>query len=86
MVKPHPLFNFWSADEVAECMDGVTEALYRRLYEVVEPRANTPGLDYREVNDSFDHCLGHGGWRKLTDAERKELNDLAVRYELALRG
>jgi hypothetical protein len=64
-------------------MDGVTEALYRRLYEVVEPRANTPGLDYREVNDSFDHCLGHGGWLLLTDMERLLLNDLAVRYELA---
>ena len=83
MVKPRPLFNFWSADEVAECMDGVTEALYRRLYEVVEPRANTPGLDYREVNDSFNHCLGHAGWLKLTDDERRQLNEIAAAFERA---
>ena len=81
MIRPHELFMYWSADEVAECMDGVSDALYRRLYEVAERRAATPGLDYREVNDSFGHCLGHAGWRKLTDAERQELNDLALVYD-----
>ena len=83
MIKPHGMFMYWSADEVAECMDGVTDALYRRLYEVVEPRANTPGLDYREVNDSFDHCLGHAGWLKLTDDERRQLNEIAAAFERA---
>jgi len=83
MIKPNGIFMYWSADEVAECMDGVTEALYRRLYEVVEPRANTPGLDYREVNDSFDHCLGHAGWLKLTDDERRQLNEIAAAFERA---
>jgi hypothetical protein len=83
MIKPHELFMYWSADQVAECMDGVPDDLCRKLYQVVEFAANTPGLDYREVNDSFDHCLGHAGWRRLTDTERQLLNDLAIRYELA---
>ena len=77
MIKPHTQFMYWSADEVAECLSGIPEALYRRLWEITQEPPNTPGLDYREVNDSFNHCLGHTGWHLLTEDEQRLLNGLA---------
>ena len=83
MIKPHTLFNYWSADEVAECLDGVPNELYHILWSITKVVSNTPGLDYREVPDSFDHCLGRpgNGWEKLAGEHQLLLNSLAKRYQ-----
>jgi hypothetical protein len=38
MIQPHSVFECMRADEVAECWDGVPEALYVKLWNDVVPR------------------------------------------------
>lgn len=77
-IAPHGLFTVMSADEVANCLEGVTEELFARLCELTIPRVNTPGLDYREIPDDFaDRCLALS-WDKLTPEQQATLNKLAV--------
>ena len=75
----HILFEVWSADTVAECLEGVTDDLYRRLWEL------TTGMPLpNEVNDNFpDYCLARS-WEKLTAEEQTFLNDLAEKHEKSL--
>lgn len=83
-IKAHGLFEVWSADEVAECLEGVgTGDLYRRLYELMVPRKPTPGLDYREIPDDFsDRCLANR-WDELSEEHQAWLNELAEKFEKA---
>jgi hypothetical protein len=77
--KPHILFEIWRPDEVAECLDGVTDELYKKLWTFVEdfkaPRPEvaeepTPGLD----------CLADF-WDRLTIPEQQHLNTLAQKQD-----
>lgn len=78
-IDPHGLFEVWSADETANCLNGVgIGELYNKLMDLTIPRQNTPGLDYRELPDDFgDRCLAKS-WDQLTEAEQLKLNELAV--------
>lgn len=80
-IKPHHLFKVWSADEVAECIGGVPDVLYKKLWSVMIERQPTPGLDYREIPDDFDdRCLAKS-WSEFTEAEQTKLNELADTHE-----
>jgi hypothetical protein len=37
-IKMPGLLNYWSVDELAECLDGVGEELYKKLYQVYSPK------------------------------------------------
>lgn len=62
------LLNYWTVDEVAECLDGVGDDLYRKLWSYItaETDSNPP--------------LAKVAWEALTHEEKAELV-LAVEQE-----
>ena len=64
-IKPNKVFEFWSCDEIAECVDGVSEDLYRSLWNKIDGRARRIVADRRI-------------WNKFSDEEKLELNSLKV--------
>ena len=78
--KPDKLFEITRADEVAECWEGVSDALYRALWNKVVP-AMKP-LNNIEDSGPFDHVgveslASH--WALLSEDEQAELNRLAAK-------
>lgn len=76
MTTPDTLFTVWSPDEVAECLDGVSTDLYRRLWSLVRL---VPALtaDDETPDCGFKRSLSHV-WQHLTESEQTELNSLAT--------
>lgn len=76
--NPHDLFTVWSPDAVAECMDGVSDDLYRRLWALT---ADVPSLtEFDETPDcQFKRALSVV-WHLLTPAEQVQLNTLAAAH------
>ena len=73
---PHDLFDVWSPDDVAECMDGVSDDLYRRLWSLTKEVPSLTAED--ETPDcQFKRALAHV-WHHLTEREQVELNMLAA--------
>tara|TARA_R100000655_G_scaffold42065_1_gene77985 strand:+ start:1381 stop:1587 length:207 start_codon:yes stop_codon:yes gene_type:complete len=64
-IEPNKVFEFWSCDEVAECVEGVSENLYRSLWNKIDGRARRIVADKRI-------------WNKFSDEEKLELNSLKV--------
>jgi hypothetical protein len=81
-IQPHPLFKLHTADEVAECWEGVPEALYLKLWNVIVPKQKE--IPNREDNGPAD-VIGIGNlaahWKLLTDDEQKLLNGLAEKKQ-----
>ena len=85
MIHPNSQFRYWRADQVAECLDGIPDSLYQRLWHITQPEPVTPGLDYGETPpDSWDHCLAAQGWSLLTEDQQRLLNQLMEQYHAAL--
>jgi len=76
--KPNPVFESIRADEVAECWDGVPEALYLKLWNEIVPLQEE--IPNREDSGPHDH-IGHENlashWALLTEEEQELLNKLA---------
>ena len=43
-IKPDTIFEFWTVDEVAECMDGISDNLYKSLWNKASQRVNVSEL------------------------------------------
>ncbi len=83
-MKPNFLFTVWSPDTVAECLEGVTDSLYRRLWELTEEVPASMDAETREwmcADDGWsERCLAKV-WKRLTPEEQKVLNHLAAEEE-----
>ena len=81
-IKPHAAFKTVRADEVAECWNGVPEALYVTLWNDVVP--HQAPIANREDSGPHDH-VGHANlashWHRLTVEDQKLLNELAAKNE-----
>lgn len=79
MTNPVTLFTVWSPDDVAECLDGVSDDMYARLWELT---AQVPSLtaDDETPDCQFKRALS-AVWHLLTPAEQVELNLLAAKHE-----
>jgi hypothetical protein len=75
--KPHSAFSYHTPDEVAECWDGVSKALYAKLWSLTELVPPIPNI---EDSGPHDH-VGHGNladlWDHLSEDEAITLNELA---------
>ena len=77
-MQPHGLFTVMRPDEVAECVEGVTDALYTSLWELVR---HYDGKPRSEVNDDFaDRALANW-WSELSEEHQTTLNELAVKHD-----
>jgi len=77
-IKPDYLFEVWSPDDVAECIDGVNATLYARLWSLVPllPRMTS---DDETPDCQFKRALSVV-WHHLTPAEQVQLNALAAAH------
>lgn len=78
-IKPHSIFTVWSPDEVAECMEGVSDALCQRLWDLVPEKY--------ESAETPDVCCNRAlvkVWRRLSAEDQTELNRLAEAHEAYL--
>jgi predicted transcriptional regulator len=77
MIKPHDLFNYRRADEVAECMEGVTEALYSTLWSDIVPHQSE---EFQETPEAgFEALANH--WRLLSEEDQLLLNAIAEKND-----
>lgn len=77
-IIPHDLFDVWSPDDVAECLDGLPDDLYRRLWSLTSEVPSLTASD--ETPDcQFKRALANV-WHHLTEREQVELNVLATRH------
>lgn len=81
MTKFPPMLEYWTADEVAECLDGLGNNLYIKLWSFVGAATNPTPLGGDGLNgtvetpdgrlDSANDDKTPHWWHKLTDDERK---------------
>lgn len=82
MPKPHDSFEYHRADEVAECWEGVPEALYLKLWNDIVPLQKAiPNLEDSGPHDHIGHENLASHWHMLNQAEQAFLNDLAVKRD-----
>jgi len=81
-IKRHGLFTCWRADEVAECLDGVPDSIYRFLWERIVPLQepiHTNDGEARFGEPTFDSPLSKF-WNKLPEEYKRQLNRLAEQH------
>lgn len=83
--RPDALFTFWSADTVAECLDGVPAEISAFLWnEIVplQPSRETPDGEPRwETPDGKSHNTNLAKhWKKIPLAYRRTLNEAADKH------
>jgi len=72
--------EYWTADEIAECLSGISTATSRRLWEFVGSDKDKPlggdGSDGTTEIPIVDDSYGNqpkAFWPKLTEAEKEEI-------------
>lgn len=80
MPQPNAAFKYLRADEVAECWAGITDELYRALWnKCVSKQKPLPNLD---DSGPYDHVGAESlasHWHRLTPEEQTLLNSLVDR-------
>lgn len=64
-VKMPGLLNYWSVDELAECLDGVGKELYAKLWSYIPEKGDGP--------------TGADVWNELTEEQQQRLADAVYR-------
>ncbi len=85
-MKANFQFELTRADEVAECWEGIPEALYIKLWnEIVPKQKPIPNIEDNGPHDviGIGNLASH--WDLLTEDEQKLLNDLAEKREAEAR-
>jgi len=79
-VKPHALFQVWSPDEVAECLEGIgNTGIYEKIWNKIVPIYDK--WPKSEVPDDFSRrCLAKW-WDLFTYEERIKLNAAAALHD-----
>ena len=77
MTTPHDLFKYRSADEVAECWDGVSAELYKALWNDVVHVMPVTDVGENDCYDFDDTNVLANYWHLLSEAHQVELNALA---------
>jgi len=79
MITPHEATAFYTPDQIAECMEGITDSSYMDLWSTVEhlPKISqaqmedgmTPS-DYRQI------CAVSTVWDRLEESTQKNVNEV----------
>lgn len=79
MPTPNDLFDVWSPDQVAECLDGVPTELYSKIWNEIVPLYD--GQERSEVPDDFGKRCLKNYWDKFTEEEQNQLNAAAEAHD-----
>jgi len=77
MIKPHELFKYWRADQVAECMSGVPDSLYLTLWNEIIPHQSD---EFQETPEAGFEALANY-WHLLSETDQTLLNTLAADHK-----
>jgi hypothetical protein len=82
MIKPHMSFEYSRADEVAECWDGIGQALYTFLWDIIVPlQKPIPNLEDSGPHDHVGHENLASHWHLLPEDYQVYLNALAEKRD-----
>ena len=70
--RAHDYFHIWRPDEAAECLPGMPQALYSKIWNEIVPLM-PEGVHHREEFDRL--CLARW-WGRFTEEEQATLNRL----------
>ena len=86
MPQPNDLFKYWRADQVAECMEGVTDALYITLWSDIVPLQEDPDDIFENVErlDPDGDSSITLYWHLLSESNQRLLNTIAVNHQAEL--
>ena len=79
-IKPNGLFTVWTADQVAECLDGVPMELYRKLWNEIVPLQDGPNPNIEDMGPEVGDDTLSAFWDKLTNEEQATLNRAATAF------
>lgn len=83
LVKPHPMFETWTPDEFAECVDGIPSELYQKLWSCVDKYDNRHRENIEDIGPS--DVIGINNtvtwWNEFTAEEQKMLNGIALAHD-----
>jgi hypothetical protein len=79
MTKPHVALTITTPDEVAECWEGVEDALYEKLWYLTKFYDNSHLANIEDMGPGDVVGINSVAkfWGKLTDEEQMRLNELA---------
>ncbi len=83
-MKPHEVFHYFRPDEVAETWDGVSEELYKILWNSLsgeKPLSEQIDMEESSPSDAIGICCVASLWSKFTPEEQEQLNELAVKHD-----
>ena len=67
--------EYCTPDQMAECMDGVSDELYRTLWIAVNDHEKEYGVkDYEEPIDMYNDMSLAAMWGRFTNKERVQIN------------
>jgi hypothetical protein len=71
-VRPHEAASYWTPDEVAEALDGISAQTSARLWALLPQAGEQPASEWPEpvVVEASVASI----WQHLTEAERAEIN------------
>ena len=83
MIEPNLIFNYWRADEVAECMEGVSDThLYATLWRDIVPQQSE---EFQETPERGFEALANY-WHLLSESDQALLNELDDFNDLHISG
>lgn len=81
MIAPHPMAQYWTPDEIAEALGGISLALTARLWELMDKMPEHKPLGGDGSNGTVEwpeptqkrHSV-EAVWEYLTESEREAIN------------
>ena len=81
-VIPLDAANYFTPDDMAECMDGVSDELNQVLWKVVSDYEKDFGVkEYEEPIDMYEDLSLTAMWGKFTNDQRAQINDILTKNE-----
>ena len=79
-VTPLDAAKYCTPDAMAECMDGVSDELYKVLWKVVSDYEKDFGVkQYEEPIDMYEDLSLAAMWGKFTNDQRAQINDILTK-------
>jgi hypothetical protein len=78
VASPHSLFGIFTPSEIAECIDGLEETLYNKLWSLHPEYSDIP-------RENFDACAASNWWHRFSEEEQGVLNTAIAAFEARYR-
>ena len=78
--RPHSALLYWTPDQVAECIEGISPRLYTVLWELAVQRPRPANME--TPDELFPMALGRSWyWNQLSAEQKVEINAVVKRHK-----